>query len=30
MHEAIHMHTSFTRCEWILHCCCIFFVWWSV
>jgi len=25
MHEAIHMYTGFTRCEWMLYCCCIFF-----
>jgi len=24
MHEAVDMHAGFTRCEWILYCCCIF------
>jgi len=24
MHEAIQLHTGFTRCEWMLYCCCIF------
>jgi len=24
MHEAIHVHTGFTRCEWILYRYCFF------